>query len=182
MRSGYDQQAHQLATCNGKGMRQTGAQQRQGRQIVCRSPQVARRLQVEERLEAGLVLTGSEVKSLRQRRANLEGAFVWVDGGEAWLVDAYIAPYEHAGYARHEPRRRRKLLLHRREIERLRGQLAQRGRTALPSQIYFKDGWAKVEILVGRGRKSHDRRLQKERDEARRMAREAVMRHRGGSR
>ena len=151
--------------------------ERPGESLVCRAPRVGQRLDIEERLEAGLVLTGSEVKSLRARRADIEGAHVRIVGDEAWLFDMHVAPYEHAGVFGHEPKRPRKLLLKRREIERLRGRLSQRGYTALPSRVYFRNGWAKVEIVLGRGRKLVDRRADKERERLRREAREAVMRH-----
>jgi SsrA-binding protein len=110
------------------------------------------------RVEAGIVLTGSEVKSAREHRVQLQGSYVRIRDGEAWLVDAHIAPYGNAGYAQHEARRDRKLLLHRREIARLAEAASQQGLTLIPLAMYFKDGRAKVEVGIARGRKRYDKR------------------------
>ncbi len=125
-----------------------------------------------ERVEAGLVLTGSEVKALREGRASLARAYAEVRGREAWLVDCHIASYGKSGYAGHDPDRDRKLLLHRREIDRLAGRVAERGLTLVPTKLYFRDGRAKVEIALGRGKRLHDKR----RDLARREAERAIER------
>jgi SsrA-binding protein len=111
-----------------------------------------------ERHEAGLALTGSEVKSLRQGGAQLQRAFADLRDGELWLVGAHIAPYEQAGIANHEPDRDRKLLLHRREIDSLRGKVLERGFTLVPTKLYFKNGRAKVEIALAKGKDVRDRR------------------------
>jgi SsrA-binding protein len=111
-----------------------------------------------ERHEAGLALTGSEVKSLRQGGAQLQRAFADLRDGELWLVGAHIAPYEQAGIANHEPDRDRKLLLHRREIDSLRGKILERGFTLVPTKLYFKNGRAKVEIALAKGKDVRDRR------------------------
>lgn len=108
--------------------------------------------------EAGLVLRGSEIKSIRARQVSLNEAYVYTDGQEAWLTDAYIAPYEQAGIFNHDPRRRRKLLLHRREIDRLWIQVRQKGMTIIPTKLYLKQGLAKVEIAVAKGKRQYDKR------------------------
>ena len=111
-----------------------------------------------ERVEAGLVLSGTEVKSLREGRATLARAYAEVRDGEAWLVGLHIASYDSAGYAGHDPDRERKLLLHRREIDRLRGSVQEKGLTLVPTRLYFKDGRAKVELALARGKEQRDKR------------------------
>jgi SsrA-binding protein len=125
-----------------------------------------------ERFEAGIVLSGTEIKSVREHNVQLVGAYARVRDGEMWIQDMHIAPYSHAGYAHHEPRRDRKLLLHRREIRRVRELLEEKGLTLIPLSLYLKRGKVKVELGVARGRKQYDRReVIKERDQAREMAR-----------
>jgi len=111
-----------------------------------------------ERVEAGLVLTGTEVKSLREGRANLRRAYADPRDGELWLVGAHISAYEQGSMGQHEPERDRKLLLHRREIDRLAEQVNEKGLTLVPIRLYFKDGRAKVELAVARGKERRDRR------------------------
>jgi len=113
---------------------------------------------IEETYEAGLVLTGSEVKSLREGRANLKDSYGRIDRGEAWLFNAHISPYGPASQFGHEPTRTRKLLLHQREIERLAGKVKERGFTLIPLRLYFKKGRVKVEIGLARGKKQFDKR------------------------
>src|ERR671917_9726 len=114
---------------------------------------------IEEEYEAGVVLTGSEIKSIRAGRVNLRGAFVRVDNEEAWLLDAHISPYEQSGtHFNHEPTRPRKLLLHRREINRLMGRLDAKGLTLVPLDIHFKGRRAKVKLGLARGKKLFDKR------------------------
>lgn len=108
--------------------------------------------------EAGLVLTGSEVKSLRAGKANLKDSFGHLRDGEIWLVGAYIAPYSYAREGGHEPERSRKLLLHRHEIDRITGSLAEKGLTLVPMRLYFKDGKAKIQMGLGRGKRTVDKR------------------------
>jgi SsrA-binding protein len=108
--------------------------------------------------EAGLVLQGSEIKSIRAGQISIKEAYVRVDGEEAWLVDAHIAPYVEANRFNHEPRRVRKLLLHKKEIDRLWDQVRQKGLTIIPTRVYLKEGRAKVEIAVARGKKNFDKR------------------------
>ncbi|MCA9529451.1 MAG: SsrA-binding protein SmpB [Myxococcales bacterium] len=142
--------------------------------LVCRNPKAAQRYEIDERLEAGIVLVGSEVKSLRARRADLDGAYASIDDDELFLHKMHIAPYEQAGYAGHDVRRRRKLLVHRREIERLRGRLSTKGYSLVPLQVYFKKGVAKVQLGLGKGRKVHDNRESIKRDIALKEARAAM--------
>lgn len=111
-----------------------------------------------ERYEAGLALTGSEIKSVRAGQISLAEAYVQIDGAEAWLMDSHIAPYEHSGIFNHEPRRPRKLLLHRNEIHRLWNDVRKKGITIIPTRVYLKKGLAKVEIAVARGKKLYDKR------------------------
>jgi SsrA-binding protein len=108
--------------------------------------------------EAGLALQGSEIKSLRASQISIAEAYVKIDGREAWLMDAYIAPYDQAGHFNHDPRRPRKLLLHRKEIRSLWDDVRQKGATIVPTQIYLKHGRAKIEIAVARGKKLYDKR------------------------
>jgi SsrA-binding protein len=123
-------------------------------------------------LEAGIVLKGSEIKSIRAGQVSLGEGFVVFEGGEAWLVNVHIAPYNPASRQNHDPRRRRKLLLHRREINRLQGRSQAKGYTVIPSRLYLKDGRAKVEIVLARGKKQYDKRQTlAERDSKRRVER-----------
>jgi SsrA-binding protein len=131
--------------------------------------------ELEEFLEAGMVLTGSEVKSLREGRISFMDGYVNFQGGEAFLVGVHIAEYENAGYAQHVPDRPRKLLMHKREIQGLMKKVEQKGLTVVPTKIYFKDGRIKLELALGRGKKLHDHRQDLkeravERDTAREMA------------
>ena len=113
---------------------------------------------IDERYEAGLVLTGSEVKSLRDHRAHLKDAYARFFGDELFLVGAHINPYAPASQFGHDPIRTRKLLLHRREIERLRGKIQERGLTLVPLRLYWSKGRAKAELGIGRGKKQYDKR------------------------
>lgn len=113
---------------------------------------------IAERYEAGLVLTGSEVKALREGRANLKDAYARFFGDELYLVGVHISPYGPASQFGHDPERNRKLLLHRRELDRLRGKVKERGLTLVPLRLYWSKGLAKAEIGLAKGRKSHDKR------------------------
>jgi SsrA-binding protein len=114
---------------------------------------------IEERFEAGLALTGSEIKSVRSGRINLRGSYGRVVSGEVWLYDVHISPYEQSGvYFNHEPTRPRKLLLHRREINRIAGQVERQGFTLVPLRVYFKGRRAKIELGLARGKKLYDKR------------------------
>jgi SsrA-binding protein len=127
-----------------------------------------------ETFEAGLVLLGTEVKSIREGNANLRDSFARVEGAEVWIYNVHISPYSHRGSSDHMPTRRRKLLLHRREIRKLIGRTVERGLTLVPTRMYFKDGRIKVEIGLARGKKAHDKRETIKRREADRETRAAV--------
>jgi SsrA-binding protein len=127
--------------------------------------------------EAGLVLQGSEIKSIRAGRVSLREGFVIFEGGEAWLVNVHIAPYDPASRQGHEPRRRRKLLLHRREIDRLSSRVQEKGYTIVPTQLYLKDGRAKVEIALAKGKKLHDKRQTIAERDSKRQVERALKEH-----
>jgi len=129
---------------------------------------------IEETYDAGLALVGTEVKSIRAGKANLQDAFGKVERGEVWLHNMYIAPYEQGTRWNVEPRRPRKLLLHRREIDRLRGLTEQKGYALIPLALYFQHGYAKVELGLGRGKKLYDKREDIARRDADREARRAL--------
>jgi SsrA-binding protein len=114
--------------------------------------------EILETFEAGLVLEGSEVKSLRDGKANLKDSFAQVKGGEVWLVGMYVAPYSFSRGGGHDPERTRKLLMHRREIDRIAGKLAEQGLTLVPLRLYLREGKAKIEIGLARGRRTVDKR------------------------
>ena len=111
-----------------------------------------------ETYEAGLVLQGSEIKSIRAGQISLAQAYVSIDGKEAWLLNAHIAPYDQASHFNHDPLRQRKLLLHRSEIRKMWENVRQKGTTIIPLRVYLKDGHAKIEIAVARGKKLYDKR------------------------
>ena len=140
---------------------------------VATNRQASYRYVLLEKLEAGIVLTGTEVKSLREGKAQLKDGYALIRDGEVWLVGVYIPPYAPASRANHEPERERKLLLHGRELERLMSRTAERGWTLVPTRMYFRDGRAKIEIALARGKDTHDKRDSiRERDVARDVARE----------
>ncbi|HXN32897.1 MAG TPA: SsrA-binding protein SmpB [Polyangiaceae bacterium] len=129
---------------------------------------------IEERYEAGLVLAGSEVKSMRAGKVDVSDAYVAVERNEAWLKQMFVAPFEQANAFPHEPRRARKLLLHARQIEEIHEALARGGYTAVPIRLYFKDGRVKVEVGVGKGKKTYDKRAAIAKRDAERDARVAI--------
>ncbi|MGH7771488.1 MAG: SsrA-binding protein SmpB [Candidatus Binatia bacterium] len=126
--------------------------------IVCVNRRARHDYFIEETYEAGLVLRGSEVKSLRDGKANLKDSYARILKGEAFLLNAHISPYSAANQFNHEPTRTRKLLLHKQEIRRLTGKVAERGLTLIPLRLYFKSGKAKVELGLARGKKLYDKR------------------------
>jgi SsrA-binding protein len=129
---------------------------------------------IDETFEAGISLVGSEVKSMRAGKVDVTDAYVAVEGGQAWLKQLFVAPFEQASAFPHEPRRSRKLLLHAREIEQIHEALARGGHTAVPLRLYFKQGRVKVEIGVGKGKKKFDKRADIAKREADREARAAT--------
>jgi SsrA-binding protein len=133
---------------------------------------------IEETLEAGLMLVGTEVKSCRNGKVSLTDSYAVVRDGEAWLLQCHISPYSHGNRANHDPLRPRKLLLHKEEVERLGAKVAQEGRTLVPVRLYFKHGLAKAEIAVARGKKTHDKRQATARRDAERSMRQELGRRR----
>ena len=131
---------------------------------------------VLQKMEAGIALTGTEVKSLRDAKVNLKDSYIDVYRGEAWLVGAHISPYSHGNRENHDPERKRKLLLHRREIDKLQGQIVEKGLTIVPLRLYFKGGRVKAEIAVVRGKKLFDKRESEKRRELDREAEAAMKR------
>jgi len=153
------------------------AKARTGEKIVCVNKKARHEYEILETVEGGLVLTGTEVKSLRAGQASITEGFAAISGNEAWLVDCQIQPYAFGNLNNHEPKRRRKILLHRREIAKLTGKIKEKGLSLIPLRIYFKNGLAKVELGVGRGKKIHDKRETiKRRDALREAEREARVR------
>ena len=128
------------------------------RRSICKHRRARFDYQIEETFEAGIALLGSEVKSLREGRANLVDSYARISAGEVFLMKAHIAPYEQANRENHDPVRPRKLLLHRSEIRRLTGKLHERGWTLIPLELYFEGGRAKVELALARGKKRYDKR------------------------
>jgi SsrA-binding protein len=150
-----------------------------GRLVVATHRRARFEYEILDTFEAGIVLTGPEVKSLRAGHANLGDAFATIHRGEAWLEKLHISPYEPATRDNPaDPQRRRKLLLHRLEIDRLDGKVAERGLTLVPLSIYFKKGRAKVELALARGKHRHDKRETIRRREQDREAQRAMRRHR----
>ena len=129
---------------------------------------------VLETWEAGLVLLGTEIKAIREGRVNLRDSFARVDNGEVWLANVHISPYSHTGYAHHEERRQRKLLMHKHEINKLTGLVRERGLTLVPLQLYFKNGRLKTQLALVKGKQAHDKREAIRRREVDRETRAAV--------
>lgn len=132
---------------------------------------------IDDTFEAGIALTGTEIKSIRAGRVSLRDSYATVKEGELWLLNTHIAPYLHGTYANHEPRRPRKLLMHRREINRITGKLQEKGFTLVPLRLYLKNNLAKVELGLARGKKQYDKRAALRQRETRREIDRAVARH-----
>ena len=152
-----------------------------GEETVALNRRARHEYTIDETFEAGLVLTGTEIKSVRARKVNLADAYARVERGEAWLIGAHIAPFEGGNRLNHEPKRTRKLLLHRSEIDELLGRAARKGQTIVPLRLYISDrGRAKVELGLARGKQLHDKRRDiAERDARREVARELADVQRG---
>jgi len=145
--------------------------------IICKNRKAHFNFEIEETFEAGIALLGSEVKSLRNGKANLSDAYAKFIAGEVFLVDAHISPYEQANRANHDPLRDRKLLLHKREIRKLFGKVSERGFSLIPLKLYFKNGKVKAEMALARGKKIYDKREAiKKKDQRREMERMAKYR------
>jgi SsrA-binding protein len=150
----------------------------QGVKVIARNRRARHDYHIEETVEAGLVLTGTEVKSLRAGRASLTEAFAQISGDELWLHGLHIPEYAQGTWTNHDPRRTRKLLLHRKEIDRLASQVAERGFTIVPLSLYFSGGKAKVELALARGKRTYDKRHDLARRDAAREVDRALRRRR----
>ncbi len=150
----------------------------QGHKVIARNRRARHDYHVEDVYEAGLVLTGTEVKSLRAGRASLTDGYGQVSGGEVWLLGVHIPQYVQGTWTNHEPRRARKLLLHRKEIDTLTRKTAERGLTLVPLSLYFRDGKAKVELALARGKRTYDKRHDLARRDAAREVDRALRRRR----
>jgi SsrA-binding protein len=144
-----------------------------GTKLIAQNRKARHEYLIEDTVEAGLMLVGTEVKSCREGKVSLTDAYAAVRDGEAWLLQCHINPYSHGNRQNHDPMRPRKLLLHRNEIERLDVEVSQGGRTLVPLRLYFKHGIAKAEIAVARGKKTYDKRQSEaKKDAVRQMQRE----------
>ncbi len=142
--------------------------------IVATNRKAYHEYEFHDAYEAGLVLMGSEIKSIRAGRVSLQDGFVQFEDGEAWLVNVHIAQYDPASQQNHDPKRKRKLLLHRREIDRLRGRVQEKGYTIVPTKLYLKDGRAKIEIALARGKRLYDKREAIAQRESKRQVERAI--------
>lgn len=149
----------------------------EGQKIVCENRKARHDYHLEEFFEAGLVLTGSEVKSLRSGKAQLHDCYARIMNGELFLINAHISPYEKSSYFGHEATRTRKLLLHKQQILKLIGKIEQRGYTLVPTKIYFVRGIAKVELGLAKGKKAYDKRQKIREEELRREAERAIKKY-----
>jgi SsrA-binding protein len=145
-----------------------------GIKVICRNRRASHEYTIEDTLECGIVLTGTEVKSLREGGTSLEEAYAKVEDGEVWLLGSDIPEYSMGNRLNHKPKRPRKLLLHKREIARFAGKASQRGFTLVPLRLYFKSGRAKVELAVARGKQLYDKRQAQKKAEADRDIRRAL--------
>jgi SsrA-binding protein len=146
----------------------------QGRKVIAQNKRARHDYAVLEEFEAGVALVGTEVKSLRLGRASLTDAYATVDDGEVWLRGLHIPEYTHGSWTNHEPRRTRKLLLHRKEIERLIGKTREGGLTLVPMALYFRDGKVKCEIALARGKRTYDKRQDMAKRDAQRDIQRAI--------
>jgi SsrA-binding protein len=144
------------------------------REIIAVNRRARHDYDIQETYDAGLVLTGTEIKSVRARRVDLRDAYAQVERGEAWLHNMHISPYEPGSRENKDPRRTRKVLLHRREINRLMGRAVERGLTIVPLRLYLERGYAKIELGLGRGRRQYDKRKAIAEREARREQERAL--------
>jgi SsrA-binding protein len=144
------------------------------RQLIAENRKARHDYHILDTWEAGVALLGTEVKSIREGRANLRDSYAKVDNGEVWMMNVHISPYSHRGYATHEELRQRKLLLHRDEIRKLVGKVAEKGLTLVPLELYFKKGRVKVLLALAKGKQAHDKRETIRRREIDRETRAAV--------
>jgi len=146
--------------------------------LVTKNKKAFRKYEMLDRFEAGIVLQGTEVKSVREHQVNLEESFARIKRGEMWLENCRISPYSHGNIANHEPVRSRKLLLHRHEINKLLGQTIKKGYTIVPISIYLKDGKVKVELALARGKQGRDKREEAKRKDIEREVEQELKRRR----
>jgi SsrA-binding protein len=145
-----------------------------GIKVVCKNRRAFHEYNIADRLECGIVLTGTEVKSLREGNSSLEDAYAKIEDGELWLIGSDIPEYAMGNRMNHKPKRPRKLLLHRREIAKFAGKASERGFTLVPLRLYFKQGRAKVEVAIARGKQLHDKREAQKTADAQREIRRAM--------
>jgi len=145
---------------------------------IARNRKALHDYEILDKLEAGIELRGTEVKSLRNGKVQITDSYARVEDGELYLIGLHISPYEKTAHGNHDPTRKRKLLLHRREIRRLTGKLTQRGLTLIPLSIYFRRGWAKVQLGLARGKRQYDKRQDIKRREHQRQMQRAMSRRR----
>jgi SsrA-binding protein len=152
----------------------TKTEREEAQKIIAENRKAFHDYHIVDTLEAGIALLGTEVKSIREGGANLRDSFARVEDGEVWVYNVHISPYRNRGYSDHDPKRRRKLLLHRHEIRKLIGKTVERGMTLVPVRMYFKDGRVKLAISLAKGKKAHDKRETIRRREADRETRAAI--------
>ena len=148
--------------------------EQQGEKALSVNRQAGHNYHLQERFEAGIVLTGTEVKSAREGRVNLRDSYAALKDGEVWLMNSHISPYTHGNIYNHDPLRSRKLLLHKEEIRRLLGKVRERGFTLVPTRMYLKKGRIKVEVALAKGKREYDKRETERRREADKEARAAI--------
>lgn len=141
-----------------KGAKSAVAEKAPVQKVISDNRRARHEFEIVEVFQAGIVLSGTEVKSMRSGRANLSDAFARVEDGELWLYNCHISPYDHGNRFNHEPMRKRKLLMHHGEIVKLKSKLAEKGLTLIPLKIYFKKNWVKVDLGLGRGKRLYDKR------------------------
>ena len=142
--------------------------------VVATNREAYHNFHIMETLECGIALTGTEVKSVREGRCNLKDSYGQIRQGEAWLLNAHISPYSHGNRENHEPTRTRKLLLHKKEIDKLQGKAQEKGLTLVPTKMYLKNGRIKIELAVAKGKKLYDKRETERKREADREARAMI--------
>ena len=146
----------------------------QARRIIAENRKARHDYHIIETWEAGVALLGTEVKAIREGRVNLRDSYARAEKGEVWMMNVHISPYSHSGYAGHDELRQRKLLLHRHEIRKLAGRVAEKGLTLVPLELYFKNGRVKVSLALAKGKQAHDQRETIKRREVDRETRAAV--------
>jgi SsrA-binding protein len=163
-----------LRTRDGAAVTADKNEREKAQQVIADNRKALHDYHVLDTWEAGVALLGTEVKAIREGRVNLRDSFARVERGEVWLMNVHVSPYSHTGYAHHEERRQRKLLLHRHEIRKLAGQVTEKGLTLVPLRMYFKKNRVKVALALVKGKQAHDKRETLRRREVERETRAAV--------